>query len=93
MKDGVGDTMKVALKGETREEMRERRGGTQRGRGGEVCLLADSQLVMGRVKGHGDLFLRLQRALGLFTLVLEETAGEPEPGDHHYGNIDEMLDW
>lgn len=48
----------------------------ERGRA-EVCPLADGQLVVGRVTGHGDLCLRLQRALSLFTLLLKETAGAP----------------
>lgn len=42
-----------------------------------ACPLDDGQLVMGRVTGHADLCLRLQRALSLFTLPLKETAGAP----------------
>lgn len=37
--------------------------------------MADGQLVAGRVTG--DLCLRQQRALSLFTLLLKETAGAP----------------
>lgn len=51
--------------------------GEGRSRRAEVCPLADGQLVMGRVTGHGDLCLWLQRALSLFTLLLKETAGAP----------------
>lgn len=39
--------------------------------------MADGQLVAGRVTGHGDLCLRLERALSLFILLLKETAGTP----------------
>ena len=59
---------------------------TQRGREGagegrsrraEVCPLADGQSVVGRLTGHSDLCLGLQRALSLFIHPLKETAGAP----------------
>lgn len=47
------------------------------GGGAEVCPLADGQLAVRRLTGHSDLCLRRQRALSLFTLLLEEAAGAP----------------
>lgn len=76
--DDTREMRKVAARGKTWAQ----RGGWEgagegRGRRAEVCPLADGQLVAGRVAGHGDLCLRLQRALSLFTLLLKETAGAP----------------
>lgn len=43
-------------------------------RAADVYPLAVGQLVLGRVAVHGDLCLRLHRALSLFVLLLRETA-------------------
>lgn len=69
-------------------------GGRDAAERGEVCPLVDGQLVVGRVKGHGDLCERLQKALSLFTLLLKETAEEttPRPENIIKGNINGERD-
>lgn len=78
-----GDRHKERMRGSGRRDAAER---------GEVCPLVDGQLVVGRVKGHGDLCE--QKALSLFTLLLRETAEEttPRPANVIKGNINGERD-
>lgn len=75
--------------GDRHKERMRGSGGRDAAERGEVCPLVDGQLVVGRVKGHGDLCERLQKALSLFTLLLRETAEEttPRPANVIKGNI------
>lgn len=80
--------------GDRHKERMRGSGGRDAAERGEVCPLVDGQLVVGRVKGHGDLCERLQKALSLFTLLLRETAEEttPRPANIIKGNINGERD-
>lgn len=55
------ETAKAAMK---RRQHKERMRGSGGGRRGEICPLADGQLVAGRGKGHGDLWRSCLRSEG-----------------------------
>lgn len=66
-----------------REDERERGGGKR----GEICPLADGQLVVGRVKGHGDVWRSCLRSEGGSWSASNADAGKNDSKKNERKNV------